>query len=47
MLRMHEKSRGKVFDCEGSLGVSKFDNLTLDEVEHVLERWKLYGPQGD
>jgi len=44
---MHEKSRGKVFDCEGSLGVSKFYNLTLDEVEHVLERWKLYGPQGD
>jgi hypothetical protein len=22
------------------------DNLTLDEVEHVLERWKLEGPHG-
>jgi hypothetical protein len=21
-------------------------NLTLDEVEHVLERWKLEGPHG-
>jgi len=22
------------------------DNLNLDEVEHVLERWKLEGPDG-
>jgi hypothetical protein len=41
------KKHGDRFSLRRKIGDhARRDNLTIDEVEQVLERWKLEGPHG-
>jgi len=41
-----EKQGNRYSLCRKIGDHARRDNLTLDEVEHLLERWKLEGPHG-
>jgi hypothetical protein len=41
-----EKNGDRFSLCRKIGGFTQQDNLTIDEVEQLLERWKLQGPHG-